>query len=221
MVGWALMKMPGILNAAYEISPFAQRNRDEILRLRQAFTAVNPAAYRGIGRCPLSEIPEPDPGWVEATPPATLAARDHKARRVFLEILGGDHACDHYPCSIVPTLPQARELLLMADDPEDYEIVRLSRDSLEGGRVLGFDVGYWGGGNYSILCDSIIWPIWHPPVPAALAELAQYVEPLNSAMLFPDCASAERFRSFYLTQPWAETEGHPGEFAVIRVEVAE
>jgi hypothetical protein len=40
-------------------------------------------------------------------------------------------------------------------------------------------------------------------------------------MLFPDCASAERFRLFYLMQSWAETEDEPGEFSVIRVEAVE
>jgi hypothetical protein len=221
MVACALMKMPRVLNAAYELSPFVQRNRDEVLRIRETLTAVDPATYRGIGRCPLSEIPEPDPGWVEATPPITLTTRDDKARRRLLEIIGADHTCDHYPCSLVPTLAQAHELLLLADDPGEYEVVQLSRDNPGSGRLLGFDVGYWGGGNFSILCDSIIWPMWHPPVPAALGDLAHHVESLNDAMLFPDCASAERFRSFYLTQSWAESENEPGEFSVIRVEAVE
>jgi hypothetical protein len=41
---------------------------------------------------------------------------------------------------------------------------------------------------------------------------------LNADMLFPDHASADRFRSFYMTQPWAETEDEAGEFSVIRIE---
>jgi len=221
MVGFALMKMPQALNAAYELSPFAQRNRDEIVRLRETITAVNPAAYRGIERWPLSEISEPDPGWVAATPPITLRTHDDNARQRLLEILGADHACEHYPCCLVPTLAQARELRRLAARPEEYELVRLSRGNPDSGRLLGFDVGDWGGGNYSILCDSIIWPIWHPPVPAALGDLTHHAESLNNFMLFPDCASAESFRSFYLTQSWAETEGEPGEFSVIRVEAAE
>jgi hypothetical protein len=220
-VGYALMKMPLVLNAAYELSPFAQRNRDEISQLRDKLTTVKPAAYRGIARCPLSEIPEPDPGWVGATPPISLETRDDKARRRFLEILGGHHTCDHYPCSLFPTLALAHELLLLVDHPEEYEVVRLSRDSSEAGHLLGFDVGDWSGGNYSILCDSIIWPRWHPPVPVALSDLAHHIETLNDFMLFPDRASAERFRSFYLTQSWAETESEPGEFCVIRVELVE
>ena len=95
MVGCALMKMPRVLNAAYELSPFVQRNRDEVSRLRETLTAVNPATYRGIGRRPLSEIAEPDPGWVEATPPTTLATRDDKARRrLLLHPLRLDHLAD-------------------------------------------------------------------------------------------------------------------------------
>lgn len=221
MFGFALMKMPRLLNAAYERSPMVRRNRDEVQRLRDAFKHVHPAAYRGVERCPLSEAPEPDPGWVEATPPSTLVKHDEEARRRLLEILGTDHTCDHYPCSVVQSLAQAEELIRLTDHPEEYEVVRLSREALSGGRLLGFDVGYWGGGNYSILCDAVIWPVWHPPVPAAFHDLSHRIASLNSHMLFPDQASAETFRAFYRTQSWAEIEAEPGEFSVIRIEAVE
>lgn len=47
MLGFALMKMPRRLNAAYERSPMAQQNRNEVQRLRDAFKGVDPASYRG------------------------------------------------------------------------------------------------------------------------------------------------------------------------------
>ena len=81
MLGFALMKMPRALNVAYERSPLVQQNLEEFRRFREAFNKIDPAAYRGIERCALSEIPEPDPGWVQPTPPITLAGIDEKVRR--------------------------------------------------------------------------------------------------------------------------------------------
>jgi len=49
-------------------------------------------------------------------------------------------------------LTQARELLRLVDRPEEYEIVRISHGESSDAPLLGYDVGYWGGGNYSILC---------------------------------------------------------------------
>jgi hypothetical protein len=220
MVAFALMKMPALLNAAYERRPVVQRNWDELRQLRQAFRGVDPTAYRGIERFPLSEIPESFAGSDEVTTSSSSIVDDAEARRRLIEILG-DHECDHYPCSMVETFAQAHELMLLMDHPEEYEVVRLSRGDSGKGALFGFDVGYWGGGNYSILCDSVIWPMWHGPVPAAFNDLSHHVACLNSHMLFPDHDSAERFRSFYVTQAWAETEDEPAEFCVIRVEPAE
>jgi hypothetical protein len=218
MVGFALMKMPHALNVAYERSPLVQQNQDEFRRFREAFTKIDPAAYRGIERCALSESPVPDPGWAQATPPSALARIDEKARGRLLEILGPEHQCAHYPCSFISTLAQAEQLLRLVDRPEEYEVVRLSDHDVDDVPILGFDVGYWGGGNYSILCDSVIWPMWHSPVPEAFNHLVQHLACLNAHMLFPDHTSADRFLSFYVTQPWAETEDEPGEFSVIRIE---
>ena len=100
MISFAVMKLPRGLNAAYERSPLVQQNLDEFRKFRGAFKLIDPGAYRGIERCPLSEIPEPDPGWIHATPPNTLAKVDEGARQRLLEILGPTHECEHYPCSL-------------------------------------------------------------------------------------------------------------------------
>jgi hypothetical protein len=118
-------------------------------------------------------------------------------------------------------LAYAKELKLLVDQPDEYEIVRLSRENFNSGPALGYDVGYWGGGNYSILCDSVIWPMSHCAAPESFDDLVQHVSCLNAHMFFPDHDSADRFRSFYIRQPWAEWEAEPGEFAVIRIEAPE
>ena len=211
------MKLPQVLDRAYRRSPLARQHRDHLRHLRETFNTLEPSAYRGIERWALSESPQPDPGCSETGPrPA-----DEKARQRLLEILGAEPECDHYPSSLIPQLTLARELMRVADHPEEYELVRLSREAFDGGPMLGFDVGYWGGGNFSILCDSLIWPMWHAAPSAAFHDLAQHIACLNTHMLFPDRQSAERFRSFYLTQSWAETEDLPGEFSVIRIDAVE
>ena len=221
MIGFALMRLPRGLSTAYERSPVVQQNVDGFRNLRKAFKMIDPGAYRGIERCPLSEAPEPDPVWTQATPPDALTDVDARARQRLLKILGPNHECEHYPCSLVPMLTQARELMRLVDRPAEYEIVRLSHGESSNAPLLGYDVGYWGGGNYSILCDSVIWPVWHGPVPEAFEELAQQIECLNTHALFPDHGSADRFRSFYVKQSWAETEAVTGEFSVIRIERVE
>jgi hypothetical protein len=40
-------------------------------------------------------------------------------------------------------------------------------------------------------------------------------------LLFPTAAAAAEYRRWYLAQPFAEVEGFPGEFRVIRVDLAE
>jgi hypothetical protein len=159
MIGFALVKMPRALNRGYEGSPLVQQNRDDFRYFREVFQKIDPAAYRGIERCALAEIPQPDPGWIQSTPPITLETVDEKARRRFVNILGAGHLCVHYPCSVLSTLAQAEELLLLVDRSDEYEIVRLSDDDFSEAPMFGYD-GYWGGGNYSILCDSVIWPMF-------------------------------------------------------------
>ncbi len=219
-MGFALMRMPATLNAAYEASPFIARNADSVAEIRRTLVGIRPHAYRGVERCPLAEAPNTYPGWaVQAEELSRQEQIDQEARRQLVAILGADHQCKHYPCHLVSTLGEANELKLIVDCPTDYEIVRLSTDDSDGGgKHLGYDVGYWGGGNYSILCDSVLWPVWHPPPPEALNMLEERVISLNAHMLFPARRFAEDFREFYRSQLWAETEGEDEDFRIIAVQ---
>jgi hypothetical protein len=96
-----------------------------------------------------------------------------------------------------------------------YELVELCTRPDSPPHLLGFDVGYWGGGNFSILCDAAIWPRWHPPIPDAIPDLVRHVEKLNGHGLFPSAASATAFAEWYSSQDWAERE--PEGFHVIAV----
>jgi hypothetical protein len=123
---------------------------------------------------------------------------------------------------IVPTIENARELFTPLENPSEYEIVRLSQSSADEAcdheNDLGFDIGYWGSDSYSIICDSAIWPRWHGPPDDVLPELAKRLAELNSNCLFQTHKAADEFRSWYRQEDWAEEEGDPGEFCIIKIE---
>jgi hypothetical protein len=96
--------------------------------------------------------------------------------------------------------------------------VLLERDyALPQPGVLGYDVGYWSGDHFSLINDTLVAPLWHPPQPEDFQELAAHAHELNNHVLFPSASLAAKFRQWYLTKPWAETEYEPGEFCLIRV----
>lgn len=216
--------MPALLNAAYERSPLiTERFPESPKALRGTFPNMDPTRYRGVDRCPLCEDPIPDPGWSATPEHRALDHHDIAARARMLDFVGrwnkdyfGSVRC------VVPTVENARELASLLETPSQYEIVRLSQSSP--GEVcvedkdLGFDIGYWGRDSYSIICDAAIWPRWHGPYDDILPELATRLTELNSNCLFQAHEAADRFRSWYRTQDWAEQEGEPGEFYIIKVE---
>jgi hypothetical protein len=60
-------------------------------------------------------------------------------------------------------------------------------------------------------------PLWHPPQPECFDELARELKMVNESFLFSSAEGAARFRSWYRTQYWAETEFRPDEFCIIQV----
>jgi len=222
--GFALMKLPALLNASYERSPLIIECFPESPKaLRRTFPNIDPIRYRGIDRCPLCEYPIPDPGWSATLEYRALDDRDVAARVRMLDFVGrwnkdyfGSVRC------VVPTFENASDLASLLERPSQYEIVRLSQSSPGEGCVedkdLGFDIGYWGSDSYSIICDSAIWPRWHGPYDDVLPELATRLAELNPNCLFQAHEGADRFRTWYRTQDWAEQEGEPGEFCIIKVE---
>ncbi len=143
---------------------------------------------------------------------------NQRARWRFREIIGEDNPGEDYDEDMLPNLTVAQEVYLLLDDPDEYEIVIMSREPLGTDiRSLGFDIGYWGGDHFSLICDSVIMPVWHPPDPTDFNELADKLKGVNEHVLFQTCAEAEKFRSYYMTKRWAESETVPGEFCIIQI----
>jgi hypothetical protein len=126
---------------------------------------------------------------------------------------------EEYDTSMLENLAQANEIfdLLDEDKRDDYEIIKINRNSAkENQNTLGYDIGIWGN-DYSIICDCSLMPEWHLPAWEDVPELANKLVNLNSNMLFSRKNEAEEFLKYYSSKDWAEK----GTFYIIRVDACE
>jgi hypothetical protein len=213
MRAFALMRQPDELEAIFVSSPFYYRNQVAIESLRSALPSGTAVRYRGIGRFPFTEYPQRGPGWQGED--AQYDDAEARARALLLAFLGPEDTTTPYPRAFLSDHRNAATVRAALSRSGAYEIIELCTPPESPLQLLGFDIGYWGGGNFSILCDAALWPIWHPAEPAALPELAGHVAELNQYGLFPTADAATAFASWYSNQDWAEQE--PTDFVVIAV----
>lgn len=189
-------------------------------RLCDKLKPLERTAYRGISRDPLTPLPSLDPEVLRQFEESGCDVKtEQAARRRFLEALGDNIPEDDFDYDLLPDYDAAQEVFSLLESPNEYEIIQVAREPFAAdGNCLGFDVGYWGGDHYSIVCDSAVHPVWHPPDPECIDDLARELQVLNESFLFSSAESAASFRSWYRTQHWAETEGYPDQFCIIRVD---
>ncbi|HEX2880617.1 MAG TPA: hypothetical protein VHO25_13890 [Polyangiaceae bacterium] len=216
MPSYALMQRSDQLDATYARSPAYLRAPAELAAIRAALPGITPTSYRGIGRYPFTEYAEKGPGWQGQGRPEVDP--EHDARSLFLKFLGAEDYETPYPRAFLREIDQATAVYAALASKELYEVVEISRPSEQPQNLLGFDIGYWGGGNFSILCDAVIWPLWHPPDLAALPDLKRYLA-LNRHALFSTEQAAQSYFDWYVSQPWAEEE--PSDFSVMAVGAVE
>lgn len=220
--GFALLKPADRVVEDYLSTPQAAKHRGLIDDLWSRIRPLDPRAYRGIG-CIVDGIPQsPDEdldSWLatlnvdRSDPP--LGTR-LAIGRLFEDDLANRNGY------LLFDREHVQLALQLAPLSEQLQVVRIRRRSFSSGTsVLGFDVGYWGGDHYSIICDSVVTPTWHPPGTEDFAALVEALATLDDCLLFPTPEDAAAFRARYLQFSWAETEGHPGEFEVIQVEAIE
>ena len=146
-------------------------------RVRAEFPKVDPASYEGIDRAPMERW---DPDLNARLPKEYADDRDVAAQRTILARLGPDpdplYEVESFAAELLPDLGLAAEVAAAADCPDEWEVIQVRR-VLDGVRstTLGFDIGYWGRGWYSILRDCVIAPQWHPTPPEAFAALHERV----------------------------------------------
>jgi hypothetical protein len=217
--GYAIPRMPAALVQAYDSSMRTHQAWKLFQRLCEALKSLPRSAYRGISRDPLSPLPSSDPEILGAFEDSGGDMHTNRAARLhFMRVLGDDYPVSDFDDDLLPNFPQAAEVFSLLESPDEYEIVQLVRDTFcTTEDCLGFDIGYWGGDHYSILCDSALTPLWHPPQPDCFDELASKLKMVNEHFLFRSPEDAARFRSYYRTLAWGETESYPDEFCIIQV----
>ena len=162
-----------------------QKHRDFIERLWSVIAPRMPGSYRGIGRIVRGVPPPPDgrdaAHWfstmhISLTDPLLPA-------QLAVDRLS---APDDDSADLLLSVNDARQVLESARGVERLEVIAVRRRHfVRRSSVVGFDVGYWGGDHYSILCDSIVTPTWHPPQPEDFETLASLLSSLNEHLLFP------------------------------------
>ena len=220
--GFAFLKPADRLVKEYLSTPQAVKHRHFIDDLWARLHPRDPLSYRGIG-CIVDGIP-PSPDQNEDSWLATLNV-DPKDPLLATRLVIGrfvEHNLGNTDGYLLFEPEHVQEALQLAPASERIQLVRLRRASFSSeATVLGFDVGYWGGDHYSIICDSIVAPTWHPPQPEDFSALAAALDVLNDSLLFSSQAEAAAFRARYAQFSWAETESYPGEFEVIQVEAVD
>jgi hypothetical protein len=211
--GYILSRKMGRLLDEYNLNKFAKENAARLQALRQAVGFINPFAYRGISREPLAPWSPEDKDEVNE-----LSAR--KQMYEFIAQSGDEWNVPEE--SIIATLDQAQEIRGSLVAPDEYEIVQISLENFEQQfEPLGFDIGFWGGDFFSLICDSVIMPRWHPPDPADFAALGLKLKNLNGNILFNTYGEATEFKKYYQSKNWAETEMYEGEFCIIHLALPE
>jgi hypothetical protein len=217
--GFMIVKKITDVLAEFNGRDMSAEQKEQIQKIRIAFSSINSSCYRGIYRDPLS-------AWTDANEKDPLAATDEQcARKKFRTINGIDRSswnviatAEYYNIELIDTLEDAREIFSRLEHPEQYEIVEVSCDGAGCEyQLLGYDIACWGGDHLSLVCDTAVMPQWHPPHETDLEELKKELSVLNEHLLFPTKESALRFRAYYLQKPWAEKETFTGQFCAIRI----
>lgn len=215
--GYLIAMDPRSSLECYESSRFHADNEGILRRLRSAFACFAPEKYRGISRSPLEGDSWDDPAQVKALEDAGIDMTSNREARTCLD-RSIDKSDDSYDICLIPRLEDALHIHELLDQPSLWELIHVRRDELLASETtLGFDVGYWSDDHFSLIADTIVTPIWHPPALKDWEELAGQLSRLNEHLLFARPEDAAAFREWYISKPWAE-EGEPGEFCIIQID---
>ena len=189
-----------------------------IERLHSSLPTLDPSAYRGISRNPITAFPTADLDQLSFSDSGDVAL--HTTARLAMLEFQQRVSPDDYGHAMLATYNHAQEVYILLDPTtrNNYELLCLRQDEQSEDTTIGYDIGYWGGDFFSIICDSMIMPMWHPPSWDDLPSLAQQAASLNSHCLFPSYAKALAFRSWYCSCSWAEQETKQAPFDIIRVD---
>ena len=204
----------------YQSSDFAQKNKKQVIQLREFLPFIEPKNYRGTGRETFSADPfyldnrKTLQIWQEAKLETfdSLHARKKIAELQYL--ITPNDTIEGFTFNKRGELNSVFELI---ENQQDYERIEICENFVDiDTSTLGFDVGYWAA-DYSVIADTAIKPMWHPPNFGDMANILEHMKLLNSHCLFTSYEQAKQYRETYLTKEWGEKEGYEGEITIIQV----
>ena len=192
-------------------------------KIRKRVDFIDYMNYQGVGR----EIFDSSPYFpnskgklVGATNP--LEWDNLRAKRRFAEIrYTSGNADKKYTSGIADEkivdylfekIEEVTEVYELIDDLKDYEIISVSYDKERNDNFLGFDVGFWQS-EYSIISDTVIAPLWHPPILDDFEDLIEQLKNVNKNCLFDEYDDALKYLQLYKNKSW----GEEGEFEIINI----
>jgi hypothetical protein len=218
--GYIIVSQPSIDIKLYESLDQVKRYQEFLSELRGILNFINPLNYRGSGRYFFSSFPYiAIKGFgIETSTSMDLSFYDNLvARKQFAEF-----EYLNYPDGEEIYFYSQNEINIvydLLDDKENYEVIEfIENDPITDEKTLGFDIGYFGR-DYSIIADTAIKPMWHPPDFDDMEDVVEHLKKLNEHCLFPSFEEAKDFRELYMTKDWGEKVTIGDEFTIMQIKL--
>ncbi len=198
----------------YNDLDFVKKNKDSLDKLRQQASFIDYKSYRGIGREQLTShpyYPVGQGGQIEEL--EEKEAWDNlSARKKIAEF---EYSQEREEFSFI-NFKNAEQAYNLIDNKVDFEIIEVSSEKENSEKTLGFDIGTWWS-SYSIIADTFVIPMWHPPNFDNFDDILEIARRLNKHCLFDKYDDAGKFLQTYLTKDWGEKEMTPGQFKICQI----
>jgi len=206
----------------YRQHPDIKKFDSQIQRLRKSFNFLDYEKYKGIGKTIFDSMPyfslqdtEKEINDLVDNPSDfdNLIARGKLAQIEFNDSDFNDPEIEFFFKHLI----DAESTFDLIENKEKFEILSLdwSGNSNLTDSTLGFDIGWLTG--YSIICDTCIAPMWHPPEFDDMEDILELCKKLNDNFLFDSYKNALEFKELYDKKDW----GEKGDFEIFRIDKAE
>jgi hypothetical protein len=191
----------------YESLDFVAKNKNSFDRLRTLTNFIEPRNYKGFGRTTFTADPfyfKNATKQIMVLPNTTITSDENKlAKYKLLEIENKqteNFKIDWYFDNLEDAI-SVYELLEDRTKFEKIELILGQKEILP--KSYGFDIGY-STADFSIIADTAIKPMWHPPDFDDMDDIISQMKKLNQYCLFDTYADALDYKEIYLSKKWAE-----------------
>ena len=199
----------------YDNLDFVKKNQDNLNQLRLLLNFLNPNQYKGFGRQHLTSHPYYPTGQSGLS--EEIQENDSwdnlNARKKLAELEYSSESNDEF---YFQKLQDAEHVYGLLDSKAYYEIIEVSDERVITSKTLGFDIGTWWS-SYSLIADTFIIPMWHPPDFNDCKDIIEIGRRLNKNNLFCNYEDAQEFLRVYLKKDWGEKEMTSGQFKICKI----